>query len=266
MLDTQPIFIDAADPPISIFKQAVAGNGTQFLAVWSEVQGGTVGDIYGTRITPDGVSLDSTGFLITTEQELCDVVFDGIQFLVHAKKSSSEIAITPITPSGEVGQTTLVSSRSTILKLPAVSVQAKGKSCLAWAGWVDSFDVQSAYTWRIHGRLFNSGITAIDVPVNIPEKTGIAISADPHRQTLSIKYTSKVIAVTESRLRVSINVYTSKGQNLAFSSEKISDRSGNLVYRTYHLRSMTGFRLPAGIYFVNVTAGNAALTKKVFFF
>ena len=177
MLDTQPIIIDTIDRPGSIYKQAVASNGTLFLAVWSEVQGSTAGDIYGTRITTDGTVLDSSGFLITTKKELYAVVFDGVHFLVHTLQSPSGISITPVTSSGEVGQTTLVTSQSDIHKLPATTVLTEGKSCLAYSAWVDSMSMHPAHTWRIQGRLFNSGTNAIDAPQNILKKTGITVSS-----------------------------------------------------------------------------------------
>jgi hypothetical protein len=62
----------------------VAFDGTNYLVIWTAVSS-DLGDIYATRVTPDGVVLDTAGIAISTaanEQSMPAVVSDGTGFLV----------------------------------------------------------------------------------------------------------------------------------------------------------------------------------------
>jgi hypothetical protein len=65
---------------------AVAQGGAGFLVVWSDDRNrADYGDIYGTRLTPDGTPLDSNGIAVSTganDQYEPAVAFDGTNFLV----------------------------------------------------------------------------------------------------------------------------------------------------------------------------------------
>jgi len=63
---------------------ALAFGGTDFLVVWQDSRDGSY-DIYGARVTPDGVLLDTSGIAISTaasNQESPALAFDGTNFLV----------------------------------------------------------------------------------------------------------------------------------------------------------------------------------------
>ncbi len=65
-------------------RPAVVSGGTEFLVVWEDERNGSF-DIYGARVTADGVVLDATGIPISTgsDYEQCpDVSFDGTDYLV----------------------------------------------------------------------------------------------------------------------------------------------------------------------------------------
>jgi hypothetical protein len=60
--------IPIATAPGDQAAPALAFDGTNFLVVWSDDSSGSYADIYGTRVTPDGVVLDSTGVAISTAE------------------------------------------------------------------------------------------------------------------------------------------------------------------------------------------------------
>jgi hypothetical protein len=92
---TYPLTLDPTVSPERVVSAAasnqydsdVAFDGTNYLVVWTDARNGPMGDIYGTRIDPDGVVLDPDGILITTSTPNSDqfqptVVYYGPYYLV----------------------------------------------------------------------------------------------------------------------------------------------------------------------------------------
>jgi hypothetical protein len=102
VLDSAGFVISAA--PVWQNYPAVGFNGTNFLVTWNDGRSGGEEDIYGARVTPDGVVLDPAGIGIMVEP--CDecmssVSSDGDNYLVVAL-DSFRIAGTRVSPGGVV--------------------------------------------------------------------------------------------------------------------------------------------------------------------
>ncbi|MDH5185944.1 MAG: T9SS type A sorting domain-containing protein [candidate division WOR-3 bacterium] len=84
------IILDPNGIPISTTtgdqcSPSIAFDGTNYLVVWQDYRSGYSGDIYGTRISQDGLVLEPDGIRIAwgiDEQMLPAVAFDGINYLV----------------------------------------------------------------------------------------------------------------------------------------------------------------------------------------
>ncbi len=100
VLDATPISIAVTGLSDWLYSPAVAFGGTYYLAVWE-----MSGHIIGARVTPAGVVIDPSGFLIsdaTFGQGGPAVGFDGTNFLVVYGDSRGPIYGTRVTDSGSV--------------------------------------------------------------------------------------------------------------------------------------------------------------------
>jgi len=82
LLDTSLARVPAQDEQQG---PAVAFDGENFLVVWRDYRNGQYTDVYGARVSPDGVVLDATGIPISTavgDQDDVAVAFGGADFLV----------------------------------------------------------------------------------------------------------------------------------------------------------------------------------------
>jgi subtilisin-like proprotein convertase family protein len=77
-------------------QPAVAGNGTDFLVVWTDYRNGVTPSIYGARVTTDGRVLDPQGIRICTagqQQVGPSVASDGAGYLVVWQDSRSRVSV-----------------------------------------------------------------------------------------------------------------------------------------------------------------------------
>jgi len=104
VLDTQGIQI-AQYPSV---LPALSFDGTNYFVVWTDVRSGWELDIYGARVTPSGVVLDTSGIPISTaefDQYLPAIVFDGARYFTvwsDYRDENTDIYGARVTPSGTV--------------------------------------------------------------------------------------------------------------------------------------------------------------------
>ena len=102
---SDPVYVSAA-PSQSLPK--IAFDGANYLVVWREDRGNQYGDVYASRVAPDGTALDPHGIPIATARasELNPAVaFDGTNYLVTWTASSfpdGDLYGARVSPSGEV--------------------------------------------------------------------------------------------------------------------------------------------------------------------
>jgi phosphoribosylformylglycinamidine (FGAM) synthase PurS component len=156
---------------------AIAFDGTNYLVTWMDYRNGAYGDIYATRVTPQGTVLDPSGIPVSTEtddQLYPAIAFDGTNYLVtwmdDRSGSTYDIYAARVTPQGTVLDPSgiLVSAAADYQSYPAVAFG--GTNYLVT--WMDyrggsDYDIYAA-------RVTPQGV--------VLDSAGIAVSADTNDQ------------------------------------------------------------------------------------
>ena len=163
-------------------RPEVTSNGTNYFVVWTDQRndpGGYDYDIYGTRVTPTGVVLDSTGIAISTAanaQATPSIAFDGLYFFVvwhdwrydPGNWSNCDIYGTFVDQSGMV-MDSLGIAISTALNLQyRPSITSDGTNYLIT--WMDTRNNQ--YEYDIYGTRVSQAGVVIDtagIPISTAE-------------------------------------------------------------------------------------------------
>jgi hypothetical protein len=158
---------------------AVAFGGTQFLVAWQDRRNGFYRDVYATRVTLDGVVLDTAGIEVSTaadDQFLPAVAFDGENFLVawgDERTGSSDVVGTRIAPDGTVLDTSGVAISSAIGGQSSPALAFDGENYLAvWD------DTRSGTDADIYGSRVTPALAVLD-PEGIPVCTTDHGQIDP---------------------------------------------------------------------------------------
>jgi hypothetical protein len=177
VLDTAGLMISTVagwqEPP------AVASDGGNYLAVWQDARGGQDSDIYGARVTPSGVVLDTAGITISTaaDRQLSPAVaFDRENYLVVWEEgliSDRDVCCARVTPAGAVLDPAGLSVSSAVgcQELPAVAFD--GENYLAvWQ------DTRSGVSTDIYGARVTQAGAILD-PAGLPITTAAAGQSSP---------------------------------------------------------------------------------------
>ena len=169
VLDPTSITISTATS--TQYSPSVAFDGTNYFVVWQDGRNdSSYYDIYGARVTPTGVVLDSTGIHISTEASvrgLPSVAFDGVNYLVvwldGRNVYSCDIYGARVTPAGAVLDTAGFIISTAAYEPGSPSVAFDGTNYLvAW------YDFRSS-SYDIYGaRVTTTGV--------VLDPAGIAIS------------------------------------------------------------------------------------------
>jgi phosphoribosylformylglycinamidine (FGAM) synthase PurS component len=154
VLDTAGIVISTAASDQG--SPAVAFDGANFLVVWYDSRSGSSYDIYGARVTPQGMVLDPAGFVIsqaTYSQYYPALAFDGTSFLVvwdDYRGNGYDIYGARVTPQGTVLDSSgiVISQAEDYQQYPAIGFD--GTNFLAvWEDYRNRNDTADIYGARV---------------------------------------------------------------------------------------------------------------------
>ena len=159
------------------YTPSVAFNDTNYLVIWADWRNSTW-DIYGSRVTPSGNVLDTSGIAISTatnDQDFPKVAFDGSDYLAvwrDARNSSDSTDIygARISPSGQVLDTTGISISLAPRNQGHPAIACDGNNC---------FIVWDDYRGGISSDIYGTRVTKSGV---VLDSLGIAISTETSYQ------------------------------------------------------------------------------------
>ncbi|MEO0067722.1 MAG: hypothetical protein ABIK23_01125 [candidate division WOR-3 bacterium] len=158
--------VDTAGIPVSTAYESqrypsVAFDGTNYLVVWQDLRrNGYYCDIYGARVSQDGVVLDPNGIRISTaaySQKSPSVIFDGTNYLVVWEDNRSgsfyNIYGARVTPGGVVFDSGLVVRQEWDQSVPALACGQESGMFLVYQSWAGKVGGKNYNTQRIWGKM-----------------------------------------------------------------------------------------------------------------
>jgi hypothetical protein len=142
------------------YDPAVAFDGANFLVVWADRRSDEDYDLYGSRVTPQGMVLDSSGFVVSQAagDQLCpELVYDGTNFLVVwtdgiLGEDDWDIYGCRVTPQGSVFGNGRVVTQEGIQWSPALT-RGDGQVFLAYDGWAGMVGGRTYNANRVWGKM-----------------------------------------------------------------------------------------------------------------
>jgi hypothetical protein len=198
LIDTSIVYVIADN-----YQQypAVAFDGTNYLVVWEDERIG-LWDIYGARVTPDGIVLDEGSIPISTaanNQRFPSVAFNGNNYLVvweDYRSGSPHIYGTQVTQSGQVLDPNGIPIST------ATSVQGHPSVTLIDTNYLVAWHDHRSGAWDIYGTRVTPAGTVLDT-------TGIPISTAANDQlTPSVAFDgTNCLVVWSDRRSGTPNIY-----------------------------------------------------------
>jgi len=264
LLDTIPIQITPGQYPQC--PPEIAFDGTNFFVVWQDARHGWDNvDIYGARVTQDGVLLDTNGIPLCTAsscQYAPQIRFDGQNYCViwedWRNGDYTDIYGCYINPSGTVIEEFLVSDQPNLQLEPALT-KGSDKFLITYTGFTDSLSARPANTMRIWGKFQN--LTGIEE--NDPQIQGVGCmifqnSPNPFTQTTIIRY-----QLTDNS-KANLRIYDVTGREVrSFPIVNLCNQDKSVVSVCWDGRDNAGDNVGAGVYFYRFDTGNLSEVRKM---
>jgi hypothetical protein len=237
-------------------RPSVAFDGTNHLVVWSDGRNSN-SDIYGARVSPAGIVLDTAGISITNDpnsQYNSSIAFDGTDYLVTWQDNRSgvdwDVYGAKLNPSGVIVDTFAVSLQLGDQVYPAVAHGNGSQVFVTYHGFADSINGRPANIQRIWGKIFPwSGVEGEKEIKGFGERITLRVYPNPFQERAWIN----------SNVPGRLKVYDALGRLVRdFSPEVLKRGQFDWDGADDH-----GLKLPGGVYFVRLEHGGTTLTKKV---
>jgi len=163
VLDT--LGIPISTKPQNQYEPAIAFDGRNYLVVWTDERRGgqwPFRDIYGARITPQGLVIDTGGIFIAGRsiwQWKPAIVFDGSNYIVvwtddsTGTRKNEEIGGALVSVAGIIISRDIVVRGESTQTWPRLAVGPAGQLMLVYTGWAGTVGNKTYNTLRVWGKL-----------------------------------------------------------------------------------------------------------------
>ncbi len=262
VLDPGGIVISAAARAQNLPQAAFDGN--DYMVVWHDQRSGSL-DIYCSRVSRDGVVLDTGGIAVSTapgHQASAAIAFDGCNYVImwedYRSNAYGDIYGARVTKSGVVVDSFAVFNEATAELVPTIVYGRDGRCLVAYYGWTDSLKHKPAYTFRVWG-LLTQPMSAIEAGAPAPTFIErLEIHPNPFRGQTKIE-----LGTAHGAKSMELRIYDVSGRMV---------KSFPLASRTCLLATSSiawdgtddrGAQLPAGVYFCRLGKHSDCVTRKV---
>jgi hypothetical protein len=249
------------------YHPSLAFDGNNYLVVWASTRHDSF-DIYGTRVDTSGTVLDPDGILISPlagNQGYPIIAFDGTYYLAAWQDwysaDISDICGAKIDTAGTVLNTYTISTQQGNKVALASASGHSNQILITYSGFTDSIGIHPANTMRIWGKFYPFvGVTEQTIVNEHISNCGLQIYPNPFRNRIEIRYI--VPDVIPGTQEISLIIYDITGRSV---------KSFNPASNVGHHESSIFWsgaddanrKLPCGVYFVKLWAGDYSATKKL---
>ncbi len=260
------VVLDSSGIPISIVANhqwypAVAFDGTNYLVVWEDSRSGTYSEIYGARVSPGGVVLDSSGIPISivAGPTYPAVAFDGTNYLVVWQDDRAALTLdiygARVNPSGVVMDSFPVSTQPGDQCSPALAHGPGNQVLITYSGWIDYINGHPANTMRIWGKFYPFIEIEEGVSISKDKSPFIKIEPNPFNSSTRIKYSLARPCAIELR------IYNIAGQCVRTLVN--ANQNAGIYELNWNGNDDNGRKLPQGIYILWIETERFSKTKKI---
>ncbi len=259
VLDTTGIRISIANNP-QFYPQVVFGDNKYFV-IW-DVINASEWDLYGARLTTEGLVLDTAGIPISTantRRVFKDAAFDGAYYVVVWESSlygSADIYGVRVNPlTGQI-DSFVVSNQMWNQGGQAIAHGPGNQVFVTYSGWIDVYQSKSYYTYRIWGKFAPApGVEETKISADIKSPT-IMNSPNPFKNSTLIRY-----SVRKSG-DISLKIFDITGKLVR---NLINDKKEPGIHSiTWDGSDDLNKKLPAGVYFYQLkTSSSNSETKEL---
>lgn len=264
LLDTIPIQLTPGQYPQC--PPEIAFDGTNFFVVWQDARHGWDNvDIYGARVTQDGVLLDTNGIPLCTAsscQYAPQIKFDGQNYCViwedWRNGDYTDIYGCYMNPAGTVIEEFLVSDQPNLQLEPALA-KGSDKFLITYTGFTDSLSAHPANTMRIWGKFQNfTGIEENDAHMQGLDCMLSQNYPNPFTQTTIIRYH------LTNNSKANLKIYDVTGREVrSFPIVNLHNQDRSVVSVCWDGKDNAGYNVGAGVYFYRFDTGNLSEVRKM---
>ncbi len=259
VLDPDGFVISAA--PLRQQIPAIDFDGTNYLVVWQDYRW-ISNDIFGARVSPAGVVIDSNGIVISSasgDRRYPSVAYTGEDYLIvwedGRNGSYFDLYGVRVSTAGILTDSFKVSVEENNQNLPALARGANNRVLITFQGWTEEYQGGDYQAIRIWGKFYPFiGIEEENSKVKIQSAKLLEVYPNPAKGVVRVRYLPP---------GQDLKIYNATGRLVkSFWFEPIKDKRVMPNEIIWNGTDDSGKKLPAGVYLCRLKAADGSTETK----